>query len=289
MVNSFLRQDATLAAIAVGDLPAAVVSGVGPGLLESSSIASIDPSFMQGFLSGLQCSATTTTSLSVTSGVCVDSTNSVFIKVGAFTKATGNGWVAGSGNNGANVAVGASSTYHYFAIINGGVSDQYIDSDPAAANKPAGTTAFRRLFSFKTDASSHVIPITQNGDEFLLMTPVIDINWSGSASNLGTSAVTFTLGSVPTGVKVNAIGLVILDSGLVSATILLSSLDTTDTAPTASPGTSGGLGVANPNFYIGYQANVRTNTSAQIRARSSTAGAFLAWTTQGWIDTRGKF
>ena len=56
-----------------------------------------------------------------------------------------------------------------------------------------------------------------------------------------------------------------------------------------APSYTSGIGVssatASPSSLSG---SIKTNTSAQIRARISAASSYLFLTTQGWIDHRGR-
>jgi hypothetical protein len=252
----------------------------------------VTQAFMSGALRGhlggytlSNDSGTPNTILDIAAGSAVDSTNTVIITGTAFTKTTGGTWVAGTGNAGMGnaLSVAPSTWYHVFGIINNGVYDVYFDTSITAANAPANTTVFRRMGSFKTDGSSHIIAFTQNGDEFLWNTPPLDI----SSVSGPTSASSITL-SVPTGLKVNALieGIVTSSSGT-SNVWYFSSLDTTDIAPT----TANGLNqiVASTAFSAGFTANIRTNITSQVRARASAASLTMIAVTYGWIDTRGRF
>ena len=136
----------------------------------------------------------------------------------------------------------------------------------------------------KTDGSSNWTAFSQFGDEFLLSTPVLDIN----GVNIINTATTQTLASVPTGVKVIALlGITINNSIGGNVSYLLSSLDTADVATSPTGIANGGNG---NNGFNGNQHIIRTNTSAQIRMRASTGSTALSLngTTQGWIDRRGR-
>src|SRR5216684_1316578 len=154
----------------------------------------------RGLLAGLTLSNDVTlpnTVLDVSAGQCVDSTNTLVINLGAFTKSTAGAWTAGTGNNGMGngLTIANSTWYHPMAIIKGGLPDMYFDTDPGAANKPAGTTAFRRLGSFLTDGAAHIIAFLQFGDYFEWFTAVQDQN-----TTLGTIGTNFVV-SAPLGVR----------------------------------------------------------------------------------------
>jgi hypothetical protein len=221
--------------------------------------------------------------LDIAAGACADGTNTAMIALGAFTKSTGGSFVAGSGNNGLGqgLSLAASTWYHVFAALVNAIPDVFFDTSPTAANKPAGTGAFRRIGSFRTDGSAHIIAFAQNGDEFLWSTPTLDMN----GTTPGTSASLATL-NVPTGVKVNALiqGVAFGQTG--GNAVLFSAPDTTDTAP-ANPGICTFL--CNSGAYAAFSASIRTDTSGRIRQRSTSTTSLLVYTTTvGWIDRRGR-
>ena len=231
------------------------------------------------------------TVLDIAAGSAADSTNTQNINLGsAYTKSTAGLWAAGTGANGMGVGltIANSTWYHVFAIINAGNPDVYFDTSVTAANKPVGTTYFRRIGSFLTDGSAHIISFTQNGSYFAWGTAVLDVN----DTNPGTSAVLKTLASVPTGVNVFArLNIKPTFASTGSAVLFVSDPATSDQAPsnTAAPlGTNGATSAPAGAVPGGYQ-EVLTSTSAQIRYRLSASGAsdVVRMATLGWIDSRG--
>lgn len=242
---------------------------------------------IRSYLAGLTLSNDGTTPnsvLDISAGICTDSTNVVSINLGAFTKSTAGSWAAGSGSNGMGTGLTIASTtwYHVFAIINSGASDVYFDTSVTAANAPSGTTAFRRIGSFLTDGSAHIITFSQNGDEFLWRTPVSNLN---DSSSFPTSLTLLTL-TVPTGIKVNAL----FAAAMGAASVVYISFLSPDVTGTWG-GTSSSLNFgANSGFGSG-QFSIRTNTSGQVNWIGSAVGSSptrVVWTS-GWIDSRGKF
>lgn len=244
----------------------------------------------RSYLAGLTLSndgVTPNSVLDIAAGTCADSTNTVSISLGVFTKTTGGSWTAGSGaiGMGTGLTIANSTWYHVFAIINAGAADIYFDTSVTASNKPSGTTAFRRLGSFLTDTSAHIVAFSQNGNEFLWLVPSADATSVGittSASNQG-------LG-VPAGIVVNA---------LFRASFIATSA--ADTGLLISSLSEGNNAAGNPNnslvsSYIAANSsavttagafNIRTNTSSQIRVRGTGNGSYSV-ATNGWIDTRGR-
>src|SRR5260370_28218519 len=103
---------------------------------------------------------------------------------------------------GQGLTIANNTWYHVFAIFNGATDDVYFDTSISAANHPPGYTAFRRLGSFLTDGSAHIIPFVQSGDRFDWLTPVS----TGTLSPASTTAQDATLTSgTPPGVAVEAI------------------------------------------------------------------------------------
>jgi hypothetical protein len=166
---------------------------------------------------------------------------------------------------------------------NSGAADIYFDTDAGAANKPANTTAFRRIGSFRTDGSAHILAFVQQGDTFIWGVPVGDVN----TTNPGVAAVTPTL-TVPTGVVVESIATYSARDVTTAPFILVTPLSIADTPPSAS---AFQLEMASSGNYAGSATlRVPTNVSAQVRTRWSTSGASDTWkiVTHGWRDFRGQ-
>ncbi len=229
---------------------------------------------------------TPNTVLDISAGACADSANAVTITLGAFTKSIAGSWVAGTGANGMGVGLTAtlSTWYHVYAVIVSGTPDVYFDTSATAANKPAGTSAFRRIGSFKLDAAIHILQFNQYADRFDWDIPILEI----SGTPLVTTALTKNLIGVPPGVPVAAlITGAISDSTSPQSAIYFSSLAQTDLVP---GGTSGITGITGPTSggTTAFSTSVMTNASAQIRYRLASATIAVNAVTNGWIDTRGR-
>ena len=280
---------AASASAAAGSATAAAASATAASASATAAAASATAAAAINFghLGGLGLSNVSGTVLGIAAGAAANSTNTVTITLGAFTKSTGGTWVAGSGNNGMGAAltIAASTWYHAFAIINGGTPDAYFDTSPSAANAPGGTTAFRRLGSFKTDGSSNILAFSQNADRFDWGVPIQELN----AIPVGTSsAVTQTMIGVPLGIVTQALisGRAVEPGGAIVNTFLyLSSLAQTAAPPTVNAFTTQTGATGTPAIIA---AQVQTNTSQQIRFQLSTATCNLVLITNGWIDTRGR-
>jgi hypothetical protein len=229
-----------------------------------------------GYLYGLTLSRSSATALGIAAGIAMDSTNVVGIKLAsAFTKSTAGAWTVGTGQNGMgnSLTIANNTWYHVFAILNAGVADAYFDTSVSAANKPAGTTYFRRIGSFKTDGSAQIIAFTQTGDLFQWSTEVTD----GSAiTTTGLKTVT-----VPTGVAVNWQGRVNLSAG---ATVVGLEILT----PGVTPHASSLLIIAGTSVGAAVPYSCLTNTSAQINDAQHLNAASYSLFTTGWLDRRGQ-
>lgn len=256
---------------------------------DASNLTNVPPGVIQNYISGLTLAndgVTPNSVLDIATGTAADSTNATMITLAsAFTKSTAGTWVAGTGANGmgTGLTIANSTWYHVFAIVNTSAADIYFDTSLTAANKPAGTTAFRRIGSFKTDGSAHILAFTQTGNLFQWAVAPLD----GSAIALAdTTAHLLTL-SVAPGVKVEAIFNAALE-GVTNGQLLISSPDLTDAAASLTAAPLFNLETYNVGSAAwGGQFRVLTNTSAQIRYRSSAAANTFYVATLGWVDIRG--
>lgn len=235
-----------------------------------------------GYIHGFTLSNNSSTNkIDVAVGYCADSTNTTAIAGTAFTKSIAGAWVAGSNVNGMGVGltVANNTWYHVFAIIAGGAFDVYFDTSASAANKPAGTTAFRRIGSFRTSGSAQIIAFKQYGQTIYWTTAVQDVNTGAPPT-----AATLTTLSVPVGVSVYPIchtQASASSGGGSAATFLYSPFLTTSPQPTLFVRADGA-----PFARVGatLPANQLTNTSAQLFYYIDGGLASGAVTTYGWVD-----
>jgi hypothetical protein len=247
-----------------------------------ASQASVTP-VTRSYLAGLTLSTPgSSASFTVAAGVAADNSNVDMLTLVASLSKTTAAWAAGAGGALDTGTIAINTWYHVHLIKN--ITTQIVDvlfslsaTSPAL---PSGYTEFRRIGSMKTDGSSNWIAFSQNGDEFLWSVPVFDLTISNL---LGTTAITMTLASVPTGVKVYALGWT-NQQGANTGSYIVSSLDTVDTAPATN-----GIGLTVlANAVNAYFMSIRTNTSAQFRGRANVANVNFGFTTIGWIDHRGR-
>jgi hypothetical protein len=238
----------------------------------------------RGSIDGLTLSndgTTPNTKIDVAAGLCRDDTDAMCIRLAA-SKAIDCGT---TGANGLDTGSLANSTwYHVFAIgkRDGSAQAALASTSASAPTLPSGYQYQRRIGSFKTDGSAHIVAFTQNGDEFLWLTAVGDI----STTTLGTTATLFTL-TVPLGVKVNALLRGATANASVNICTLINSPDENSVVPNAVAGNFTQI-VSAANQLTGFNINVRTNTSQQVRAVSTAASTSLYGAVYGWIDPRGK-
>jgi len=245
-------------------------------------------------------SPNTTLDIAVGAAASDDSTlaNRVLMSLtSAFTKNMNSTWAVGTGNGGlaTGVALGVGTWYHVFLIErpDTAVVDIAADTSATGANisslASGAYTKKRRIGSFATDASSHIIPFTQVSDLFMFSTPFN----ATSAVNPGTSAVTVTV-SVPLGIVVEALLDVTLVAGTSGNTVLyLSPIAVTDQAPAAITTPIGqliGPGAAGATSMAAGQLRVLADASQHIRYRLSASGAADRVTidTAGYYDRRGR-
>jgi hypothetical protein len=265
----------------------------GSGIDVSSGV--ISAALPRGYIDGCILSnnvADSTNDLDISAGVCRDSTNTANMTVAAMTKRLDAGWAAGTTNGFRNSAAAITdTTYHVYSVSTAaGVQDFYAHTSTTVATvitalqAESGGTDYiyaRRIGSITRSTS--IRPFVQDGDEFLLKTPLN----SYSSSNPGTSAVTFTVVGVPTGAKMGALlGGYVRFATTGNGIYRVFSPDETDAAVDSTNMT----GREATDDYCPLMLTIRTNTSAQAKFRLSVSAASDAVqiNCRGWIDARGK-
>jgi hypothetical protein len=240
----------------------------------------------RGYLFGLTLStAGASTTFTTAAGEAVDDTFVDLMTLGSSLAKTTGAWAVGAATGSLDTGAIANSTwYHVYLIkrVDTGVVDVLTSLSATSPTMPTNYTIKRRIGSMLTNGSAQWVQFRQLDDEFLWDAPVGDVN----VSNLGTSAVTYTL-TTPLGIQVLA-KLRGYINNATACNVLLSSLDVADVVPQSVLGNNTifqtGNGVTMPFGEI----QIRTNTSRSIRARSNAASSSLIIATYGWIDTRGK-
>jgi len=214
------------------------------------------------------------------------SRNQYFLQ-SSLTKQLDAAWAVGTNAGMLDTGSIANTTYHIYLIMRGdtGVVDVLASTSASAPTMPANYSDKRRIGSIIRSGGT-ILPFTQDGDLFLLTTPVLDVD----TTNPGTSAVTPTL-TVPAGIRVRAM-LNIWWESTSDATfdhLYVSDPAATDQAPSITAAPLAQF-TANSNVDAMGQLIVRTNTSRQVRYRAnvSTASTIVRIATLGWFDRRGK-
>jgi len=242
-------------------------------------------SVIAGYINGFTLSnniANSATRIDVAIGACTDSTNTFNITGTAITKSTDGSWVAGSNNNGMGVGltIANNTWYHVFAVIVGGVFDVYFDTSATAANKPASTTALRRIGSFRTNGSAQILGFKQYGQIIYWNAAVQDVNTGAPPAS-----ATLTAFSVPTGVSVYPINYLTVtgpSGGGSQDVYLYSPLHGQGYQPAARLGV---FGVTNsPSLGANPPPTQLTDTNAQLFYRVVGGLATGSVHTLGWID-----
>lgn len=257
-----------------------------------SQSAAAPTQVLPGYLFGMTMStAGSSATMSISSGVASDSAGAQSMTLPAIAKTT-SAWAVGTAAGGLDTGAIANSTWYHFYVIrrpDTGVVDVVFSTNATTPTLPANYTQYRYIGSGLTNGSAQWASFSQNGDEFLWLSSVLDAN--GVTPN-STTAQLLTI-SVPPGVKVNALlNATIGGGGTVNNQMLISSPDVTDAGVslTGAPLWSGPTAYNIGNGSFAAPANVRTNTSAQIRYRLLVASAattvYIA--TLGYINRRGR-
>ena len=224
-----------------------------------------------------------TNDIDIAAGSCTDSTNSYVITLtSGVTKRLDALWAVGTAQGGLDTGSVSNTTYHVFAIkrLDTGVVDILFSTSASSPTLPTSYTVFRRIGSI-VRRSDAILGFAQDGDEFLLNVPILDVD----ATTGSVAALSRTL-TVPLGIKVSAM---IRARGTNASNwgVLISSPDVPDTAPniTDAPGVDIGASAGTGDRAT---LTVRTNTSAEIRTRNTATSQTLQIVTYGWIDRRGK-
>ena len=245
---------------------------------------------VRGWISGLTLSndgTTPNTIIDIAAGCATSDDFSNFMSTAGINKSINSTWAVGTGNGGLDTGTVAASTwYHVFLIMrtDTGVVDALISTSASSPTMPANYGEKRRIGSIRTDASKHIIPFTQFGDEFLWKTVTLDANFTASSASQTLNTLT-----VPTGVQVFALlnlgffynganlnlAIYTPDMGDQSAAAWINADDTGILTRSTFP---------EATLFV----RVRTNTSAQVAWATNGTGTQISIETMGWIDIRGK-
>jgi hypothetical protein len=242
----------------------------------------------RGWIDGLTLSNNTTDAtndLDIAAGECRGARGILdLVLTSAITKRLDADWAAGT-NQGMRYAAAAitNATYHIHLI---GKADGTVDvfgttaPDPTTI-LPSGYVDYRRIGSILRESGA-IAGFSQIGDEFLRSAT---INERGGASFGTTGAVTQALTGAPNGVKVWAKFMAKITNAALATYTTFSSFDQNDEVPQSARCS---LSVNVTNGEPAGMFEIRTNTSRQIRVRTTQATAGHDIFTYGWVDTRGR-
>ena len=227
--------------------------------------------------------------ITISTGSARDSGDTKTLKLtSAITKRLDAAFVAGNNVGGLFTGtIAADTTYHLFIIEkdSDGSIDAGFDTSLTAANIPTGFTAFRRVFSLKTNSSSNIAAFNsvEAGGGSLkvdLSVRITDV----SDTTPGTSANLATL-SVPQDIIVLANLSLLLQEATDTVLIIVTSPNQTDTVPSDS---RSDLRVSSGSTTSSSSIERNTDTSGQIRYRSNIGTGLAGFTIVlvSWIDFR---
>lgn len=244
---------------------------------------------LSGLLFGMTLSnngSDATNDIDIAAGSCTDSTGVRLLVGSALTKQLDATWAAGNNAGGRmSAAAIANTTYHVFAIYkdSDGSVDYGFDVSATAPTMPTGYTYFRRIGSI-IRAAGAILAFKQVGDNFRLVTSVLDISVSPGVN----TAVTRALASVPLGIVVYPhLGVQVVSGATTNSGAYISALDETDSAA-SSANSQSYISAGSTNGPMGHINTVKTDTSAQIRTRTQQTDSQINIRTYGWTDLRGR-
>ena len=244
---------------------------------------------LRSYLAGLTLSNDGTspnTVIDVSAGVCADDTNVAMLNLPSGQ--TINGATTGAGGLDTG-SLAASTWYHVFVIgkPGGGAGALVASTSLASPAFPTGYTLKRRIGSFKTDASAHILGFFQFGDHFYWKAEVQD-----QSTTLAATATNFTV-STPVGLQTLWLGQAFIQGTTANTGARLYSPSASDQVISPSSDAYSSFAVvavaATSSRIGGTVTGVLTDTSSRIRAVSDATGSSFILTTIGWIDPRGRF
>ena len=212
---------------------------------------------------------TPNTKIDIGAGVARDSTDAFDIQFSSTTVNCGT-----TGANGLDTGSLANSTHYYtFAIAKSdGTSASLASTSSTAPTLPTGYTYFRRIGSFRTDSSAHILAFHHVNDRWYYDTTIRDVNDTA----VGTTFLNKTL-SVPAVQGVVA---------LYAATWFASSTITAFIMPVFLPDTAANGFALNIAATGGGEMQFQTqvDSSGRVKVKSSAASTTVVIDTAGWID-----
>jgi len=257
-----------------------VLTSNGTTWASTAPTPSVAYSAIAGFLPSSISGTSTTAALTVSAGQAADSTNAAYI-----SKATTSSWAVSNGNAALGYQGGTtlpnSDTIHFFACY-GSSGTTIFAHNGLTPTPPSGyNTYYRRIFSINTNGSGALIPYiakeAHGGGYRALLTTM-----TGQTISVTTSDALYTLTGMPTDIEVRPI----ISAGAQASgqTVIMYSDGVTSAAPNTN-GTAPGINVANNGGQQPSAPELITNTSGQVRARSSSNDSLYIYA-YGWEDFR---
>lgn len=243
----------------------------------------------RGSIDGLILSNNSTDAIDVAAGQCRNGADTANMELSAAltNKQLSAVWVVGSAAGMLDTGSEAADTWYHIWLIrrsDTGVVDVLASLSATSPSMPTNYDQKRRIGAVLTDATPDILAFNQIGDHFDFEAAIRSIN---DTSN-HTTAATGTL-DVPTGLVLQAKVRAGARTGSAANGVLLTALEQVDVAPNtqAAPGVTthggdAGLGAWSETVII------KTNTSGQIRYRSTISTIDTLVMTLGWIDPRGR-
>jgi hypothetical protein len=241
------------------------------------------------YLGGMTLVYGNATSLFVRPGGCTSLLRTDFMVLNSNLTKTLAPWAVGMGNGGLDTGtINPNSWYHFYIIKrpDTGVVDAIFSTNAASPTMPANYTQYRRVGSFRTDASGNITNFSQVGDQFLFAVPILSYNNIGFTAGASTSYQLTT----PQGYKHEALFNIHVSGGYtVNTQITYWSPDQGSTFgafPVGSDLSSiQSTAASTPSGLI----RLRTGVSANIYIYSNQAiGAGIYINSHGWYDNRDK-
>jgi hypothetical protein len=238
-----------------------------------------------GHLYGLTLSNNTTDAtndIDIAAGEAADADGNLMVLASGITKRLDAAWAVGTGNGGLDTGTVADAGYHVWLIQRSdtGVVDVLFSTSATSPTMPTSYDRKRRI-GWIVRASGAIRGFIQNGDKFILKTPVAIAN----AYSLTTTSALFAFiapGGLSVEVEMNA-----LIFGSASISVLVQSPLVATQAANSPAGNVSLINVAGSS--AANKILVTTDTSGQVRAVSSVAsGAQFYMIQTGWVDTRGR-
>lgn len=239
----------------------------------------------RGYLSGFAFTRASTTELTMGAGACRDKDDSTDItSSSAITKSTAP-FVAGTGNGGGtdgagiatNVLNATSPTWFIWAIkkdSDGSTDIMFAPSTSADPTPPTGFTEKRYIGSWLVNGSDEFTDITVIGDEWILAAP------TSHGGTIATTPADQTLGTPNN--RVVLAKLTVSVSGTNGDSIYIYNKNVNDADATPIVNESTATSEDTNTIYV------YTNSSREVRSKTSSTSISVGLVLHGWIDRRGR-